>query len=166
MKIEDAIRIAVTAHYGQVDKGGKPYILHPLWVMHLAPNDNDIQVVAVLHDVVEDTPVTLKYLKESGLTEVQAEALQLLTHKSGVPYSAYIKGIRDNEIATKVKIEDLRHNMFPDRVRSAVEFIRNSKTFSISQSEVQLARLEHKQQVYMRALMFLEGRLPVCGLID
>ncbi|WP_205516203.1 GTP pyrophosphokinase [Paenibacillus sp. SYP-B3998] len=71
-----AIIIATQAHEGQIDKGGKPYILHPLRLMLKAP-DNDSKVVSVLHDVIEDTDVTMEQLKEEGFSEVIIEAANI-----------------------------------------------------------------------------------------
>lgn len=107
-----AISIASSAHEGEEDRGGKPYILHPLWVMdrvrHLG---EDSMIVGVLHDVVEDTDWTLDKLIKEGFNQNVIHALSLLTHdKSEVPYEKYIEGISKCEIALEVKLRDLEHN--------------------------------------------------------
>lgn len=119
MDIETALSIAISAHHGQKDKCGDPYILHPLHVMDCVDTEDE-KVVAVLHDVVEDTAISLDWLIGKGLNVVQAEALQLLTHEKGVPYKEYIKALSLNKIAKQVKIADLSHNTNPIRVDKAV----------------------------------------------
>ena len=106
-----AIEIAVTAHAGQLDKGGQPYILHPLWVMNKVRHlGEDTMIVAVLHDVVEDTPWTLELLREEGFNGTIITALQYLTKDPEVPYDSYINSISTHTIATAVKLRDLEHN--------------------------------------------------------
>lgn len=106
-----AIQIASTAHLNQLDKGGKPYILHPLWIMdkvrHLG---EDYMIVAVLHDVVEDTDWTILKLLAEGFSSDICTALSILTHSSELSYDDYIKGISFNPIAKAVKLRDLEHN--------------------------------------------------------
>ncbi len=103
-----AMVLAYEAHHGQLDKGGVPYIFHPI---HLAEGMEDevSATVALLHDVVEDTPWTLEALAGRFPGEV-TQALRLLTHEKGVPYEDYVRAIRDNPIAKAVKLADLRHN--------------------------------------------------------
>lgn len=119
MNIETAISIALSAHAGQKDKCGDPYILHPLHVMGCVDTEDE-KVVAVLHDVVEDTAISLDWLIGKGLNVVQSEALQLLTHEKGVPYKEYVRALSGSAIAKKVKIADLGHNTNPRRVDKAV----------------------------------------------
>ena len=112
-----AIQIASTAHLKQIDKGGKPYILHPLWVMdkvrHLG---EDYMVVAVLHDVIEDTNWTLDNLRIvlsacDNYTDNIITALSLLTKVlEDQDYMNYIRNISFNPIAKAVKLRDLEHN--------------------------------------------------------
>lgn len=103
-----AMNIAYNAHMGQVDKVGVPYIFHPI---HLAEGmDSEYSCcVALLHDVVEDTDVTLDELRKDFPNEV-VEAVRLLTYDSSVPYMDYVKQIKENELARRVKIADLCHN--------------------------------------------------------
>ena len=110
MNLQKAISIAIDAHHGQTDKSGTAYILHPLHVMSNMASEDEM-VVAVLHDVLEDTIITLEYLKENDLTDIQSEALQLLTKHKGITYMNYIKRLSKNNIARNVKIEDLKHNL-------------------------------------------------------
>ena len=109
-----AMNLAYTAHHGQFDKGGVPYIFHPI---HLAEEmDDEISTcVALLHDTVEDTAVTLEELAESFPREIVA-AVDLLTHRDGVEYFDYIRSIRADPVAVKVKLADLRHNGDPKRI--------------------------------------------------
>ena len=103
-----AMQIAYAAHHGQVDKCGIPYIFHPI---HLAEQmDDEISCcAALLHDVVEDTVVSLDDLRKEFPEEV-VEVVRLLTHENGVPLEEYLIAIRENPIALKVKLADNAHN--------------------------------------------------------
>ena len=103
-----AMTIAYRAHHGQVDKCGVPYIFHPI---HLAEQMNDefSCCVALLHDTVEDTDTTLEELKGIFPKEV-TDAVALMTHEEGTDYFDYVRAIRTNPIAKKVKLADLAHN--------------------------------------------------------
>ena len=105
-----AYMIANRAHKGQVDKAGKPYILHPLYVMSKMHTEEEA-IVAILHDVIEDTDCTLDDLRKAGFSENVLESLRLLTHDPKEQYMNYIMKIKDNPIARSVKIADLKHNM-------------------------------------------------------
>ena len=109
-----AMKLAYAAHHGQVDKAGLPYIFHPI---HLAEGmDDEISTcVALLHDTVEDTDVTLEQLEKEFPREV-VEAVALLTHAEDVEYFDYIRAIKQNPIAVKVKLSDLAHNGDPRRI--------------------------------------------------
>ena len=104
-----AMKLCFLAHKEQVDKTGIPYVFHPF---HLAEQmeDEATTVVALLHDVVEDTPYTIDDLAAMGFGEEILGALQLLTHEEGVPYMEYVAAIKPNPIARAVKLADLRHN--------------------------------------------------------
>lgn len=108
-----AMNLAYEAHHGQLDKGGVPYIFHPI---HLAEQmDDEISTcVALLHDTVEDTDVTLEALAALFPREV-VEAVDLLTHREDVEYFDYVRAVRTNPVAAKVKLADLRHNGDPRR---------------------------------------------------
>ena len=103
-----AMKIAYAAHQGQVDYNGIPYIFHPI---HLAEAmDDEISCcAALLHDVVEDTAVTMEDLAKEFPEEVIA-VLRLLTHEEGVPYFDYVRKIKANPIAVKIKLADIAHN--------------------------------------------------------
>lgn len=103
-----AMKLAYTAHEGQMDKCGQPYIFHPY---HLAEQmDDEISTcVALLHDVVEDTDVTLDDLEKQFPPEV-VEGVRLLTHDPAVDYFDYVRAIKGHPVAQKVKLADLAHN--------------------------------------------------------
>ena len=103
------MRISFDAHIDQVDKTGLPYVFHPF---HLAEqmDDENSTCVALLHDVVEDTDITFIDLAEYGFNDEIINALKLLTHDLDVPYMEYVKKIKENELAKKVKLADLKHN--------------------------------------------------------
>lgn len=109
-----AMNLAYNAHHGQFDKGGVPYIFHPI---HLAESmDDEISTcVALLHDTVEDTAVTLDDLSREFPAEV-VSAVRLLTHREGVDYFDYVRAIKQNPIAVRVKLADLAHNGDPKRI--------------------------------------------------
>ena len=103
-----ALRIAYAAHHGQLDYNGIPYIFHPA---HLAEQmEDEISCcAALLHDVVEDTTVTMEELAREFPAEV-VEVMALLTHDDAIPYFDYVRAIKANPIAVKVKLADLEHN--------------------------------------------------------
>ena len=113
--LEKAIHIAVEAHKGQFDKSGKPYILHPLRMM-MKFRDEQSQIVAILHDVIEDTPVTMQDIRDHGFSETIINALDCVTERDGESYDDFILRISENKLATKVKIEDIRDNMDVNRL--------------------------------------------------
>ena len=119
-----ALTLAYQAHHGQTDKAGLPYIHHPL---HLAESmEDEIScTVALLHDTVEDTDLTLDDLAREFPARV-AEAVALLTHTPGTDYFDYVRAIRRDPIAAKVKLADLIHNS--DSSRSAGTDIPPEKT--------------------------------------
>ena len=115
-----ALKICFEIHKNQVDKSGLPYVFHPF---HLAEQmDDEISVCcALLHDVVEDSDMTLRDLRAMGFPEEVVEVLSLLTHDKSVPYMDYINEIKKNPVAVKVKLADLKHNSDPTRVDAADE---------------------------------------------
>jgi len=108
--IEMAIQIAIDAHKGQVDKAGEPYILHPLRVMMNVSGEAE-KIVAVLHDVIEDSAVTLADLERSGFSKEVCAAVGALTKAEQEDYDAYLQRVRQNPIAHRVKLADLTDNM-------------------------------------------------------
>lgn len=118
--LEKAIQIAVTEHAGQVDKGGHPYILHPLSVMSKVKTIDE-KIVAVLHDVIEDTNMTIEALHLSGFGEHILEALVALTKIDGEAYNDFIKRLYSNKLALAVKIADIKENMDLTRIEHPTE---------------------------------------------
>lgn len=104
-----ALMLCFAAHKDQTDQGGLPYVFHPF---HLAEEMQDEAsiVAALLHDVVEDTPYTLEDLAQMGFPQPVLDALALLIHDPSVPYLDYVAKLKDNPIARRVKLADLRHN--------------------------------------------------------
>lgn len=118
--IEQAISIALTAHAGKLDKGGNVYILHPLRLMN-AMNTPEEKIVALLHDVVEDSNITIPQLKEKGFPGKILKAVAVLTKTENQPYENYIAAIKKNPLATKVKLADLKDNMNLTRLKEITE---------------------------------------------
>ena len=104
-----AMKLCFAAHRDQTDKSGLPYVFHPF---HLAEQmtDEETTVVALPHDVVEDTEYTLSDLGDMGYPPAVLEAIVLMTHDDSVPYLEYVAKIKHNPIAKAVKLADLRHN--------------------------------------------------------
>lgn len=109
-KVKQAMIDSFNAHKNDIDKSGYPYFHHPL-TLALQFDDETSVIVALLHDVVEDhgDKYPLSYIRKEFGDEV-ADAVDLLTHKKGVPYMDYVKAIKENPIARRVKLADLRHN--------------------------------------------------------
>ncbi|HEX5657990.1 MAG TPA: hypothetical protein VFX59_12380 [Polyangiales bacterium] len=107
--LERAIRIAAAAHEGQRDKAGAPYILHPLRVMLTLERECD-RIVAVLHDVIEDSAVTIESLRAEGFPEQVLHALTCLTKREGEDYTAFIERAAGDPIGRRVKLADLQDN--------------------------------------------------------
>lgn len=110
-----ALNICYTAHHGQFDTGGVPYVFHPL---HLAEQmqDEDGVCAALLHDVVEDGHVELETLRAEGFPKQVVEAVRLLTRDKATDYMDYIRRLAQNELAVRVKLADLAHNMDMSRL--------------------------------------------------
>ncbi len=108
-KTKKALCLCFEVHKDQCDKSGMPYVFHPF---HLAEQmeTEDTTVVALLHDVVEDTDYTLDDLAAMGFGDAVIDALALLTHDPAVPYMDYVAAIKENPIARTVKLADLAHN--------------------------------------------------------
>lgn len=104
-----ALKLCFEAHKDQVDKSGLPYVFHPFHLAEQMP-DEVTTVVALLHDVVEDTHYTLGDITAMGFSSEVTDALALLTHDPGVAYLEYVAKIKKNPIAATVKLADLRHN--------------------------------------------------------
>lgn len=132
-----ALKLCFEAHKTQVDKSGMPYVFHPF---HLAEQmkDETSVIVALLHDVVEDTDYTLKDLADMGFSKEVTDALALLTHDDSVPYMDYVLQIKNNPVAKAVKLADLKHNSDLSRLDEITDKV-----------------LERKEK-YSKAISFLE----------
>lgn len=138
-----AMRIAYDAHHGQVDKCGQPYVFHPYHLAEQMP-DEATTCAALLHDVVEDTGITLEELERAFPAEV-TDALRLLTHEPGVDYFDYVRAIRCNVVAKAVKLADLAHNS--DETRFA----------GCARTDADEAARERRRAKYEKARAILEG---------
>ena len=108
--LEDAILLAVGAHRGQVDKGGHPYVLHPLRVMLRMDSEME-RMVAALHDLIEDTSYTSEDLVRLGYPEVVVRAVECLTRRASEIYEQFITRVKQDPLARRVKIADLEDNL-------------------------------------------------------
>lgn len=123
MTLAVAIAIAADAFRDTTDKAGEPYILHCLRVMNgLHTRDKELQSVAILHDVIEDTEITLADLRTMGFSDRVVEAIALLSHdKENVSYEDYIARVAENEDARLVKLSDLRDNSDITRLKGITQ---------------------------------------------
>lgn len=110
-----ALKLCFAAHKDQQDKSGLPYVFHPF---HLAEQmtDEDSTIVALLHDVVEDSEYTFADLLAMGFSPRIIDAIRLMTHDKAVPYMDYVARIKENPLARQVKLADLRHNSDSSRL--------------------------------------------------
>ncbi len=114
--VRKAANISFEAHKNDKDKGGYPYFMHPM-TLALQFDDEAAVCVALLHDVIEDhgDVYSLSYLKEQGFPDSVLDALVLLTHDKDVPYLDYVRKIKENDTARRVKLADLKHNSIAAR---------------------------------------------------
>lgn len=120
--LDKALLLATNSHHGQFDKGGAPYILHPIKVMHyLKTDDEELQCMALLHDVVEDCDVTFVDLEAIGMSKRVVDAVRCLTKQRGQTLGEYKDIIFSNVDAMKVKMADLRHNSDIRRLKGVTE---------------------------------------------
>jgi len=120
--LHNMLILTTNAHAGQFDRGGKPYILHPLKVMHyLKTEDEELQCIALGHDVIEDTDTTYQDLREIGMSERVIEGIRALTKQPGQTLEEYKAGIFENKDAMIVKMCDLRHNSDIRRLKGVTE---------------------------------------------
>ena len=139
-EFDRALKVALKAHFGQKDRGGKAYILHPLRLAMRVKTDNE-KLAALLHDVVEDSDVTLNELRELGFGEEVVEAIDCLTRREGESYQVFIERLSGNKLALRVKIEDLKDNLDLTRLENITE-----EDF-------------RRIQKYLNALQYLDRRL-------
>ena len=117
-----ALLLATNAHAGQFDRGGTPYILHPLKVLHyLKTDDEELQCMAILHDVIEDTPTTYRDLRNAGMSGSVIAAIRALTKQPGQTFEEYKEEVFANRDAMLVKLADLRHNSDIRRLKGVGE---------------------------------------------
>lgn len=117
---EKAMDIALKAHQGQTDKAGAPYLLHVLRVM-MSMDKMDEKIVALLHDVVEDSEATIEDLAKAGFPVKILKAVELLTKTEQKLYEDYIQEIKKNDLARVVKLADLKDNMNISRLKALSE---------------------------------------------
>ncbi|MCS6824077.1 MAG: hypothetical protein NZ529_07245 [Cytophagaceae bacterium] len=118
--LERAIEIAVSAHKGQTDKAGNPYILHALQVMLKGCTEKE-KIVGVLHDVIEDTTWTLDTLRQEGFSDEIIQAIDALTRRKGEDYETFLSRTMQNDLAIRVKRYDLESNMDLTRLSQLTE---------------------------------------------
>lgn len=117
-----AIALAAKVFDGKFDKGGSPYMLHCLQVMYwVDQSDSELMQIAVLHDVVEDSDLTINDLQQMGFSERVLKALECLTHHKQESYDNYIRRVATNADSIKVKLADLRHNSDITRMKGLRE---------------------------------------------
>lgn len=151
-RLEQAIALAAEAHSGQLDKAGKPYILHPLRVMLAVPEY--AKVCAVLHDVVEDCPgYDLPMLERHGFHPILLSALDAITKRQGESYEDYLERVASNPIALEVKLADLRDNL--DGSRGAPRSEKREAKYRAA-----LAKLESDAKRTIPAYMFSAPTSP------
>lgn len=119
-ELERAIALASIKHKGQLDKGGNPYILHPINVMKEMYTLQE-KIIAVLHDIIEDTDVDEHFLKAYGINEIAIKSISTLTKKEEDSYMEYIKKVSQDYFARRVKIVDLEQNMDLSRLTYVTE---------------------------------------------
>ena len=117
---EKAYKIAKKAHLGQVDKAGEDYIKHPEKVASFVKTDEE-KAVAYLHDVIEDTELTLEDLNKYDFSKEVLEAVDIITKKRGEDYQSYLHSVKKNKLARAVKLADLRHNSDLTRLTKVTE---------------------------------------------
>ena len=136
--------LATNRHAGQFDRGGQPYILHPLKVMYyLKTDDEELQCIALAHDLVEDTDTTFAELLEMGFTKRVVDGIRALTKMPGESYEDYKDRVKGNPDAVKVKMCDLRHNTDIRRLKGV--------------TEKDLARVEKYHRFYTELMLLMEN---------
>ena len=118
--VDLALSIARKAHEGQLDKAGVDYIEHPIYVASQVDTEEE-RAVALLHDVIEDSPVSAEELLQAGLPETVVTAVQVLTKKKEQDYQTYLETVKKNPLARVVKLADLKHNSDLSRLSSITE---------------------------------------------
>ena len=142
--IDRALQIMIRCHLGQYDKAGKPYFLHPMAVAELLNTaDDELKIIAFLHDILEDTDITEQKLRSLRFSERVISGIIALTKIKGESYSEYKQKVKSNPDAIKVKIADLSHNMDLSRL--------------ILVSEQDIKRQERYKQFYSELEQLLDN---------
>lgn len=118
--LKKALDICLNKHSGQVDKSGKEYFIHPVTVALLCDTTKE-KIVALLHDVIEDTDYTFTDLKNDGFSQEIIDAIRAVTKNDDITYQEYISNIKNNPIARKVKLNDLKHNSDLSRLENPTD---------------------------------------------
>lgn len=136
--------LATNRHAGQFDRGGNPYILHPLKVMYyLKSDDEELQCIALAHDLIEDTDTTYAELREMGFTERVIKGIASVTKVPGESYEEYKEKVKSNPDGVKVKMADLRHNTDVRRLKGV--------------TEKDLTRMEKYHRFYLELVLINQG---------
>ncbi len=150
-----ALQLAYQAHHGQTDKSGLPYIHHPLHLAEQMP-DEISTIVALLHDVLEDTSMTAEDLLHAGIPAAAVETIRHLTHRPEIPYLDYIRALRSDPIAVRVKLADLAHNSDLSRLETITpKDLQRRETY---QTAIQIL----KTTEVVAALIWQDNRFLIC----
>ncbi len=141
--IDDALELVVTKFRGVTDQDGEPYVMHCLRVMLGIP-DQEAQLVGLMHDLVEDTDVSIEQLRDRGFSPAVVEAMQLITHEADQSYAEYVIALKHNRLACQAKLSDLRDNAAMGRVLYR---------------ESSLAKDVHRVQRYILSYQYLSDQI-------
>ena len=159
-----ALKLCFEAHKDQIDKSGLPYVFHPF---HLAEQmtDEATTVVALLHDVVEDTPYTLDDLREMGFPQEVTDAIFLMTYDKTVPYMDYVAKIKENAFARAVKLADLQHNSDLGRLNIVTEKDKQRvMKYRIAIAILEEDRYDAYQKIYEKRIPLDDQQLCYLGV--
>ena len=158
MTVEETLQIALDAHKGQKDLDGKPAVLHPIAVGLMGSTDSEIKA-GFLHDVVEDSDLTIDDLRRKGVDEEVLAALELLTHDKGTDYFEYVSKIANsgNYTAIHTKVNDLKHNF--DRGRKSYK---RAKELNDTEKAERLSKINEKH----RKALNIFGYAPLYGSLE
>ena len=144
--LTEAIILAARAHEGQLDKGGHPYIFHPLRLMLQLESEKD-QIIAILHDVIEDTDWTLDKLREKGFSEEIVSVIDCLSRREEEDYEEYIDRLMLDSTACRIKLLDLRDNLDLTRIRGdSADARERVKKYQRAQKRIQEALAKDPEQ--------------------
>lgn len=140
--LSNALKLMVDSHHGQYDKGGMPYCCHCLKVMHYTRSeDREVQMIAVMHDLIEDTDITYQELRDRGFTDRVIEGVRCMTKVKGETAEEYFAKVASNKDSVIVKMADLRHNSDIRRLKGV--------------TEKDIKRIEKYQRMYERLKEYL-----------